>query len=284
MPVPPLSPDYVPYSPVDVSPPLSPHYMPLSDTESEPFEHIASPTNEAEADLEDSAEEDPSEDDPFEEDEPFSVQTPPTSLTLPALMTHRIPSYHRSGTLIGLRKMVRMPRILSLDIHASLNESIAAVPRKRYRRPPSPSLLPSPSLSSISPFVLPPHKRFKITFDEDTAEAVAEDTLPTLAVTPQDSLTEDTIETTIPGLVIGKTVEEIIPLLVVRHTRHDGVIDHARLTPVEEEVMTLRAMIVTLEQHDEISQDSLGIARDRISVLQFRAETAKHWITELLDL
>ncbi|GJZ76556.1 hypothetical protein Tco_0641228 [Tanacetum coccineum] len=57
----------------------------------------------------------------------------------------------------------------------------------------------------------------------------------------------------------------------------------ARLTYHSRDIVALHARVRAVEQQDEISQDSLGIARDMISILQFRAESAEHRITELLD-
>ncbi|GKF20434.1 hypothetical protein Tco_0069072, partial [Tanacetum coccineum] len=59
---------------------------------------------------------------------------------------------------------------------------------------------------------------------------------------------------------------------------------HTDLVPLRKrEIVALHARVRAVEQQDEISQDSLGIVRDMISILQFRAETAEHRITELLD-
>nr|GEV97752.1 hypothetical protein [Tanacetum cinerariifolium] len=95
--------------------------------------------------------------------------------------------------------------------------------------------------------------------------------------------------------VTGETVEQIIPLLVARLTHHDGVIDqvydyleqmplehaeemnddietlHARLASTEQEIVTLHTRVGTLDKHDEVTRDSLRIARDMITLLHIQA-------------
>ncbi|GJT35516.1 hypothetical protein Tco_0925935 [Tanacetum coccineum] len=66
-------------------------------------------------------------------------------------------------------------------------------------------------------------------------------------------------------------------------TKHELETLRTRLVSSEREVGALEAGAKAAEQRDEISRDSLGIARDRFSVLQFRVEAAEHRISELLD-
>ncbi|GJR13231.1 hypothetical protein Tco_1252467 [Tanacetum coccineum] len=51
--------------------------------------------------------------------------------------------------------------------------------------------------------------------------------------------------------------------------------------PIPLETMTLRARVETLEQQDMVTQDSLRIIRDRITVLQLRAVAAEQQATNL---
>ncbi|GJR87553.1 hypothetical protein Tco_0211564 [Tanacetum coccineum] len=111
----------------------------------------------------------------------------------------------------------------------------------------------------------------------------------------QDTPIEATQET-ILGLVTSEKSEQTIPLLVVRLTYHDGVIDQvfdyleqmplerveemeddietlqARLASVEQEIMTLYARVGTLEQHDE---DAYVTNKLEITELRSRVEDAE---------
>nr|GEU94102.1 hypothetical protein [Tanacetum cinerariifolium] len=106
--------------------------------------------------------------------------------------------------------------------------------RKRCRSPtPSPSDIPS--------HMLPSHKRVR---DAPTANE------------------SSTVVAARVLLATGETVEQIIPLLVMRITHHDRAID--------QEIVSLRARVGTLEHHDEVTKESSRIARDRITLLQIR--------------
>ncbi|GJZ64561.1 hypothetical protein Tco_0620982 [Tanacetum coccineum] len=58
---------------------------------------------------------------------------------------------------------------------------------------------------------------------------------------------------------------------------------HAILASAKQETVTLRARVETLEQHDEVTRDSLRIARGRITRLQLRAVATEQHVTELQD-
>ncbi|GJV26622.1 hypothetical protein Tco_1379317 [Tanacetum coccineum] len=80
-----------------------------------------------------------------------------------------------------------------------------------------------------------------------------------------------------------------LPAVLLPSPEHiEPVRDHietlrARFTSAKQETMTLRARVESLEQHDVVTQDSLRIARGRITWLQLRAVYAEQEVTELQD-
>ncbi|GJW64386.1 hypothetical protein Tco_0116270 [Tanacetum coccineum] len=163
--------------------------------------------------------------------------------------------------------------------------------RKRCRSPtPSPTDIPQPPSRMV-----PPCKRVRdapaVSSQQDTpAEATCEDIPSTFetgeslaAIVAQVLLvTCETGEQTIPladdeafsGAKATKTCEKI---------DDDIKTLQASLESVEQELVTLRAIVRTLKQHDEVTRESLRIARDRITLLQIEAVVTKQLASDLQD-
>ncbi|GJR96073.1 hypothetical protein Tco_0268247 [Tanacetum coccineum] len=230
--------------------PASPDYTTYSNSDIEPFEG-----DPHEADLEEFSEEDPLEDDSsnedlMEADEPLQAHP---GQEIPLRRPYRIHPYGIRLICI-LRKTVRLPFTLPLDIEAAITEEIAAPSHKRYRspslssKPSSPSPLPSPSCKrcrspSLPPpppvpssppiplAMLPPPKRFKMTSpqpdinDETMTETIIHARL-------QSSSAADVL------LVIGESVYDLVPLIM-------------RVESIDYKLETLHDLVEAAEQQIE---------------------------------
>ncbi|GJU66085.1 hypothetical protein Tco_1252344 [Tanacetum coccineum] len=258
-------------------------YKDMVKSQAKPFEDKP---QEAESDPKDFADEEPSEDDPSKEDESLLDQT---KLAPPAQIT---PSSSVESAPVLLVTTSPSPLPSSPPFRLS---------RKRCRSPtPSPTDIPQPPSRMV-----PPCKRVR----DAPAVSSQQDTPAEATDIPSTFETGESLAAIVAQvlLVTCETGEQTIPLLVTRLTRHDEAIDQvynyldqmplehvdkidddiktlqASLESVEQELVTLRAIVRTLKQHDEVTRESLRIARDRITLLQIEAVVTKQLASDLQD-
>ncbi|GJR97385.1 hypothetical protein Tco_0269559 [Tanacetum coccineum] len=165
--------------------------------------------------------------------------------------------------------------------------------------PPCIRLSPSATSSSLlPPLLLPSSSRKKSRSPTPPAAAAVSPPAPSAVA----------LVAAAPALpVTNETIQEVIPLLVTRLARHDGVTDEvldemdelpperiesveddvetlrARLASTEQETVTLCARVETLEQHDEDSQET-----DKLHITELRSqvghESCKADRLEMADL
>ncbi|GJU07125.1 hypothetical protein Tco_1123555 [Tanacetum coccineum] len=192
---------------------------------------------------------------------------------------------HPNGVrmLLIARKRVRAPPTLSSATVAAIAQWIMAPPSLSSGSSSgssSPSSLETPHSASTSP----PRKRLRVLIYSSPSSAL-------LSPPPSVGPSRKRCRSPTPPLPASTIMSLLHTDLVPPRKRFRGTLSapqegvHAETTIVsfEMEIVALHARVRAVEQQDEISQDSLGIARDMILILQFRADTAEHRITELLD-